>query len=166
MSQAPSKFETYSRLMTLHTEARAFIILSILHSSCLHPEPQTFYRDILKWALSCNHKPFQFSPLSPLLPPCSKTVSSSASFLLLKMQPPGLVSKNNVRFVSKNPWYVLATSSKNSAFSPVVLSKTDSPCTHLRAHTRTHCKAVSLCSPLSCLSFVCHSSFCPFLLKM
>ncbi len=117
------------RLVTLHTQDPVFIILSfhfilfVSHSHLLHLRHFT------------------------------GKISSSSSFLLwdclllcllpaLKQQPPGLVSKNNVRFVSKNPWYVLATGSKNSAFPP---------CPTKHTHTLAHRDsiAISLCFPLS-----------------
>lgn len=58
----------------------------------------------------------------------SETVSSSAQ--CTQKEPPGLVSKNNVFFVSKNPWYVLAGNSKNSAFSPCPPKPNFTPTAH------------------------------------
>lgn len=57
---------------------------------------------------------FIFSPL--VLKPSVLSLISN----IRKQQAPGLVSKNNVRFVSKNPWYALATGFRNSAFSLVL----------------------------------------------
>ena len=102
------------------------------------------------------------SSSSPSVPSCklvtfTSSISDILLFLLffsaclllyllpaLKQHPPTtiLVSKNNVRFVSRNPWYVLATRLKNSAFSPCPTEPTHPVQTH------THCKASSLCSPL------------------
>lgn len=70
----------------------------------------------------------------------------------LKQQaPPRLVSKNNVRFVSRNPWYVLATRSKNSAFSPCPTKPAHPP----QTHTHTLAKLL-LSAPLSL--FILHQS--------
>lgn len=66
----------------------------------------------------------------------SETVSSSAH---CTQEPPGLVSKNNVFFVSKNPWYVLAGNSKNSAFPPCPSKLHFTPTAHY----------FFLCTPLS-----------------
>lgn len=67
-----------------------------------------------------------FQKLSPPLPTALKS-------------PPGLVSKNNVFFVSKNPWYVLAGNSKNSAFPPCPSKPNFTPTAHY----------FFLCTPLS-----------------
>lgn len=70
---------------------------------------------------------------------CSEPFSSLAH---CNQQEPPLsspVSKNNVFFVSKNPWYVLAHNSKNSAFSPCPPKPSFAPTAHF----------VFLCTPLS-----------------
>merc|ERR1712035_261628 len=67
---------------------------------------------------------------------------------------PGPVSKNNVRFVSKNPWYVLAIAQRIQHFPPCPTKPTHPAL--LNTHTQTlhtHCIA-TLSAPLSLYSSI------------
>lgn len=69
----------------------------------------------------------------------------------LTKQPASLVSKNNACFVSKNPWYVPANGSRNSAFPPCPTKPTHP------AHTHTHYMALFLSLyPTSSLLYMLH----------
>lgn len=84
----------------------------------------------------------QHSHISPRpSPPFLYPVSSSSSPPEATTAP-GLVSKNNVRFVVKNPWYVPATGERNSTFS-LAPPNPFTPDTHTYIRTYIHTAAVT-----------------------